>query len=264
MSRVAKCFAAFGRNFEFLTRKEMRLLFIGTATLFFFTFFSPARLSALFGWPDSRTPMGKWVDHSRARSSYCGMFGQYIYNFPRNIVEGTIKYEGEPSWGGERDWKIKGCPDRFEGLSFRFTLPQLSVVPRSEQFDRTFGAIIFLSQNTNSFYVRDMLQYYRSIEINPSLVSRFDSDTQLHYFDIAGVSRRRVFWGSDETLFGGLYMDCSIAVKVPQCSLHVISRTLDAHIAISFAMTNKSQWKTIVTGVENKINSFKLSHEKGS
>jgi len=267
MSRVAKCFAAFGRSFEFLTRKEMRLFFIGTATLFFFTFFSPARLSALFGWPDSRTPMGKWVDHSRARSSYCGVFGRYVYDFPRNILRWTVEYEGEPSWGGERDWRIKGCSDRFKRAGFDFKLPNVSLAQQPNHVENNLKVSVSLSQSNNPHATRDMVSHYRGLKVGGIPSGAFDIDVGLHYFDVdlgfrylnmESISRNRIFWGLDNPSEDDVYISCSIDALVPQCSFHSASSKLGASLVISMAMNHLSDWKMIKDRVEAQLLPYKV------
>jgi hypothetical protein len=193
----------------------------------------------------------------------CGIFGDWVYRFPKALTGALIEYVGDNAWVGDIGRNKRGCADQFEGLIFLACLPRFTLHHFNYKGNEACIVRVRIFRSSGDRFIRWQVSSSRNSSLYPNRSDTYDATLGLYYFDTKRISVDRLFWRPANAGQPAIFGSCSIDAAYPQCRFQMFSNVLGAAISVGFEMTHIGRWEAFVHGAEDQLGKFKIRQVGG-
>lgn len=194
----------------------------------------------------------------------CGIFGDWVYRFPKALTGALIEYVGDNAWVGDIGRNKRGCADQFEGLIFLACLPRFTLHHFNYKGNEACIVRVTIFRSSGDRFIKRQVCLNRNSSLYPDRSDGYDSALGLYYFDIKTIFVNRLFWRPAAVGKPAIFASCSIDAAYPQCRFQMFSQALEAAISVGFEMTHISRWEEFLHAAEDQLENYKTRRVGGS
>ncbi|AIR89369.1 hypothetical protein [Pseudomonas cremoricolorata] len=200
---------------------------------------------------------------SQNDSNYlCGVFGEWVYKFPKSIFGSWAQYVGDDPWSGKFLNAERGCFDQFTGLLAKMCAPNYLLANYFDADNSSCPVTLRLAAIVDLKYLDNMMSAKRINQL-ADVRDGYDEKLGLYYFDSKFVKVERVFWRPASKQYPVVLGSCSVETTVSVCEFITYSETLGVSIEVNFVVDYIGDWKLYLSSAEKHLAVYKYKKLDG-